>query len=105
MRLQPKEVNAIAQAARDAFTPGTAVFLFGSRVDDSKRGGDIDLLVEIPEAMLPAELVRRRTRFVSHIYRLLDEQRIDVVIATQGQQDSREVVAMAKRQGIQVAQV
>jgi len=51
MRLQPNEVNAIAQAAREAFTPGTAVFLFGSRVDDSKRGGDIDLLVEIPEAM------------------------------------------------------
>jgi predicted nucleotidyltransferase len=105
MRLQPKEINAIAQAAQDAFTPGTAVFLFGSRVDDSKRGGDIDLLIEIPKAMPPAELVRRRTRFVSRIYRLLDEQRIDVVIATQGQQDSREVVAAAKREGIQVAQV
>jgi hypothetical protein len=36
---------------------------------------------------------------------LLDEQRIDVVIATQDQQDSREVVAEAKREGIQVAQV
>ncbi len=105
MRLQPKEVNAIAQAAQDAFTLGTAVFLFGSRVDDSKRGGDIDLLIEIPKAMPPAELVRRRTRFVSRIYRLLDEQRIDVVIATQDQQDSREVVAAAKREGIQVAQV
>jgi predicted nucleotidyltransferase len=81
------------------------VFLFGSRVDDSKRGGDIDLLIEIPKAMPPAELVRRRTRFVSRIYRLLDEQRIDVVIATQDQQDSREVVAAAKREGIQVAQV
>ena len=105
MRLQAHEVNAIAEATRDAFTPGTAVFLLGSRVDHSKRGGDIDLLVEIPEAMPPAELVRRRTRFVSHIYRLLDEQRIDVVITTQDQQDSRVVVAAAKREGIQVAQV
>jgi NADPH:quinone reductase-like Zn-dependent oxidoreductase len=81
------------------------VFLFGSRVDDSKRGGNIDLLVEIPEAIAPAELVRRRTRLVSRIYRLLDEQRIDIVIATQGQQDSREVIAAAKREGIQVARV
>lgn len=105
MRLQAKEVDAIAQAAREAFIPGTAVFLFGSRVDDSKRGGDIDLLVEIPKVMPPAELVRRRTRFVSRIYQLLDEQRIDVVIATQDQQDSRAVVAAAKRDGIQVAQV
>ena len=105
MRLQPKEVNAIALAARDAFTPGTAVFLFGSRVDDNKRGGDIDLLVEVPEAMPPAELVRRHTRFVSRIYRLLDEQRIDVVIATRGQQDARPVVAAAKREGLHLAQV
>ncbi|MDO8501389.1 MAG: hypothetical protein Q7S20_06070 [Gemmatimonadaceae bacterium] len=89
----------------DAFTPSTAGFLFGSRVDDSKRGGDIDLLVEIPEAMPPAELVRRHTRFVLRIYRLLDEQRIDVVIATQDQQDSRVVVAAAKRQGLQGARV
>ena len=105
MRLQSNEVNAIAQAARDAFTPGTAVFLFGSRVDDSKCGGDIDLLVELPKALPPAELVRRRTRFVSRLYRLLDEQRIDIVIATQDQQDSRAVVAAAKREGLQVAQV
>ena len=105
MRLQPKEIDAIAQAARDAFAPGTAVFLIGSRADDSQRGGDIDLLVEIPDAIAPAELVRRRTRFVARIYRLLDEQRIDVVIATQGQPDSREVVAAAKREGLQVALV
>jgi len=49
--------------------------------------------------------LQRRTRFVSRIYRALDEQRIDVVIATQGQQDSRAVVAMAKRDGLKVAQV
>jgi hypothetical protein len=55
--------------------------------------------------MLPAELVRRRTRFVSRIYRTLDEQRLDVIITTQDQQDSREVVAAAKREGLQVAQV
>jgi hypothetical protein len=38
-------------------------------------------------------------------YWLLDEQRIDVIIATQDQRDSREVVAVAKREGIQVVQV
>ena len=105
MRLQANEVDAIRQAARDAFLPGTAVFLFGSRLRDEARGGDIDLLVETPEALLPEDLVRRRTRFVSRIYQALDEQRIDVVIATRGQQDSRPVVSMAKRYGLQVAQV
>lgn len=105
MRLQQNEVDAIVQAARAAFVPGTEVFLFGSRLRDAARGGDIDLLVETPEAMSPAELVQRRTRFVSRIYRELDEQRIDVVIATRGRQDARAVVAMAKRDGLKVAQV
>lgn len=105
MRLQAKEVDAIVQAARNTFAPGTDVFLFGSRLRDEARGGDIDLLVETPEAMPPAELVRRRTRFVANIYRLLDEQRIDVVIAARGQQDPRGVVATAKREGLKLVQV
>ncbi len=105
MRLQPKEIAAIGQAARDAFTPGTTVLLFGSRVDDSKRGGDIDLLAESPAAMPAAELVRRRSHFVSCIYRLLEEQRIDVVMATQNEQDLRDVVAAARREGQLVARV
>lgn len=105
MRLQANEVDAIRQAAHDAFLPGTVVFLFGSRLSDEARGGDIDLLVETPEALSPEDLVRRRTRFVSRIYRALDEQRIDVVIATRGQQDSRAVVTVAKRDGLQVARV
>ena len=105
MRLQPKEIDAIAQAAQDAFASGTAVFLFGSRVDDRKRGGDIDLLVEVPVALSPTELVRRRTHFVSRIYRLLNKQRIDVIITAQDQPASQAVVATAKREGIKVAQV
>jgi len=105
MRLQSKEIEIIAQAAKDAFISGTSVFLFGSRVDDSKRGGDIDLFVELPEAISPADMVRSRTRFVSRIYRLLDEQRIDVIISIQGTQDSREVVTTAKREGLKVVQV
>lgn len=105
MRLQAKEVDAIAQAARNTFAPGTEVFLFGSRLLDAVRGGDIDLLVETPETMSPTELVHRRTRFVADIYRLLDEQRIDVIITARGQQDLRSVVVAAKREGRKLAQV
>lgn len=105
MRLQANEVDAIRQAARHAFSPGTAVFLFGSRLRDEARGGDVDLLVETPEALSPEDLVRRRTRFISRIYQALGEQRIDVVITARGQQDSRAVVLRAKRDCLEVAQV
>ncbi len=105
MRLNAQERNAIAQAAREVFAPGTTVLLFGSRVDDQRRGGDIDLLIEAPEPMTPAELVEHRSRFISRLYRLLDEQRIDAVITARNQADARPIVASAKRTGVLLAQV
>ena len=45
MRLSTDQIQAICQAATTAFGQGTSMLLFGSRVDDAKRGGDIDLLV------------------------------------------------------------
>jgi uncharacterized protein len=44
MRLEESDARGIADAVR-ALDPAAQVFLFGSRVDDSKKGGDIDLLV------------------------------------------------------------
>lgn len=105
MRLRPEEKEAIAQAAREVFAPGTAVLLFGSRTDDRRRGGDVDLLIETPAPMPPAELVARRTRFVARLYRSLDEQRIDTVITTRGEPDARPVVVAARKTGVLLAQL
>ncbi len=44
MRLEAYEVKAIKDAIY-TMDPKAAVYLFGSRVDDLKKGGDIDLLV------------------------------------------------------------
>lgn len=105
MRLNPRERDTIAQVAREVFAPGTAVFLFGSRTDDGRRGGDIDLLIETPQTLSPAEQVERRTRFVARIWRELDEQRIDVVITAGDEPDRRPVVAAARQSGILLARV
>jgi predicted nucleotidyltransferase len=44
MRLPEAERQAILNAVRSE-DPDAVVYLFGSRVDDAARGGDIDLLV------------------------------------------------------------
>ena len=51
MRLTPDEAAAIGRAAREAFGPDAIVRLFGSRLDDARRGGDIDLHVQVPAAV------------------------------------------------------
>jgi predicted nucleotidyltransferase len=45
MRLADKEIGSI-RAAVSAIDPDGTIYLFGSRVDDDRRGGDIDLFVE-----------------------------------------------------------
>ena len=44
MRLTNKEQNIIQQTILNIFGKSN-IYLFGSRVDDNKKGGDIDLLI------------------------------------------------------------
>lgn len=105
MRLTDAQRRAIIEETARRLGPDARVGLFGSRVDDSARGGDVDLFIETPAPMPPAELVARRTRFISKLYRSLDEQRIDAVITTRGEPDARPVVAAARNTGILLAQL
>jgi predicted nucleotidyltransferase len=58
MRITEHEKNVIVDAVKSA-DPNAKVWLFGSRVDDSKKGGDIDILREnINVLNLSADWVR-----------------------------------------------
>ncbi|WP_136514290.1 nucleotidyltransferase domain-containing protein [Geomonas edaphica] len=76
MRLKPDEVHAIKTTIRN-LDQDADVFLFGSRVDDSKRGGDIDLLVF--SAKLSGGDAKRAIK--KELYKLIGEQKIDIVLA------------------------
>ena len=46
-----------------ALRPDAAVYLFGSRTDDARRGGDVDILVLSNPALTWDETARIRRRF------------------------------------------
>lgn len=46
MRLSAEQITQIKQVIFDLFGQDAEVWLFGSRVDDTKRGGDVDLYIE-----------------------------------------------------------
>ena len=103
IKLSAAERRAVESASQKALPAGTRVLLFGSRLDDKRHGGDIDLLLQFPEPLTADEIVDRRTRFTARLYRLLEKRRIDVVMAQLGQPDPREVVAAARLQGVELA--
>lgn len=95
MRLNPDQIEIIRLAARDAFGPGAEVFLFGSRVDDNKRGGDVDLLVH-PDKL--DRLLIRKIRFLGLLERRMGDRKVDVVIEVPG--DVRPIVQVARETGV-----
>ena len=93
MRLKDIERAAILSTVK-CFDQEAFVYLFGSRVDDTKKGGDIDLLI------LSHRLGRDDARAIkSKLYDLIGEQKIDVVIATDA---SDPFVGLALETGVEL---
>ena len=46
MRLTKQQTEAITQTVTRLTGIGTAIYLFGSRLNDQAKGGDIDLFIE-----------------------------------------------------------
>jgi predicted nucleotidyltransferase len=92
MRLSPDQIKAINEAAANSFGVGTAVWLFGSRVDDTKKGGDIDLLVRPDPSQLDQPFIKK-IRMLTVLERLLGERKIDIIIEQPG--DARPIVSVA----------
>lgn len=79
MRLTGNQIHAIRQFAADIAGEQARVRLFGSRLDDAARGGDLDLLLELPvPADNPALLAARLSARVS---RLMHGRRVDVLVS------------------------
>lgn len=58
--------------------PSNQVYLFGSRVDDGKKGGDIDILVLSDKKLHHTDLFKMKQLFFSKF----GEQKMDVVSFT-----------------------
>lgn len=99
MRLSEEEVAIIRQSAESVFGDQAQVWLFGSRVDDSRRGGDIDLLIR-PAPGVSENLLRGKIRFLGMLERALGERRIDVII--QHRANPRPIERIALETGVRL---
>lgn len=77
MRLNEFQIEAINKLAKKHFGEEATVYLFGSRTDEDKKGGDIDLFItNKDEKRLNIEA---KVRFLAEIKTKIGNRKIDVV--------------------------
>lgn len=79
MRLTERQINTILHLARQETGNRTRVRVFGSRLDDTARGGDIDLLLELQESVDNPALVSARISAL--VSRAMDGRKVDVLLS------------------------
>lgn len=99
VRLSDGDLKALKQIFRKHFLPQDRLWLFGSRVDLTRKGGDIDLYIET-HSPTPEEAVNRRVRFLSNLEAIIGEQKIDVVLNQLNSDYDLPIYAVAKTEGV-----
>jgi predicted nucleotidyltransferase len=81
MRITEHEKNVIVDAVKSA-DPAAQMWLFGSRTDDSKKGGDIDIAIFSEKI----NNVTQRTTVRRFICDRIGEQKLDIVTTASGKE-------------------
>ena len=95
MRLSPDQADTIRQAVHAHLGADLRLWLFGSRVDDRRRGGDIDLLVEADHPIDPIAALRCRGALADAL-----DLRVDLAVGQPG--DDRPIHRIARATGVRL---
>lgn len=95
MRLNQHYRDTIKKYFEKYFISGK-IYLFGSRIDDTKKGGDIDLYFVLSDF---DNLFEKKMKFLSRVKRELGEQKIDIIFNSD---ESRLIEKEARKWGIEL---
>ena len=79
MRLTEAQVKAIIESFSLYFMKGDKIWLFGSRVEDSKKGGDTDLYIETNYNNLFI-ITRKEIEFISNLKKIIGDQKLILLL-------------------------
>ena len=99
MRLTPFQIATIRQESAQIAGDAARVWLFGSRVHDDARGGDVDLMLELDDAV--AEPAQLSAKLSARVSRAMYGRKVDVLIKAPNLQ-FLPIHAIALAQGIRL---
>lgn len=102
MRLTEGQIEAIKTLTAACFGDDAEVYLFGSRTDDTRRGGDIDLYIKVPQSD-PAATLDAKLSFLAQLKQRIGDQRIDLVVGNpQHDRAPPPIITIAQRTGLRL---
>jgi uncharacterized protein len=96
MRLSQFEIENINILAKKHFGQGAIVFLFGSRTNDQKRGGDIDLFIQNSNNRFLT--LETKVHFLAELKTKIGERKIDVVLDNENTRQKKNFYRSVSRQ-------
>ena len=95
MRITHEQAQLIREEVRRNIGADARVWLFGSRADDTRRGGDVDLYVETGSKGTLLNSLRCKYRLEEQL-----DLHVDLVVKEPG--DEKPIFNIAKSQGVQL---
>lgn len=95
MRLTTSQIETIRQTARQNFGAEASVWLFGSRVDNARRGGDVDLYIESTQKNTLMSELRCKVVLEDSL-----DLHVDLIVKEPGK--DKPIYQLAKTQGVQL---
>ncbi len=97
MRLTTHQQTTIKKLTTDIFGTDAHLMLFGSRVDDTKKGGDIDLYIETQNSDATLD---KKIKLLTALNLALGEQKIDLIVNNFTKKKA--IYTIAKQTGIEL---
>lgn len=102
IRLSDRDILSLKQAFRVHFSEPDELWIFGSRANLLKKGGDIDLYIETYEKDVDSAVKKRRS-FWSDLQDALGEQKIDIVLRLMSKAGpDLPIYTVARQEGIRI---
>ena len=103
MRISPQQTETIKIFTHRHFGEDAEVWLFGSRVNNDKRGGDYDFLIET-SINQPDIIIEHKITMIAELQSTstFEDEKIDLIVKRRNSSFDMPIYGVAKKEGIRL---
>ncbi len=103
MRISPQQTETIKIFTHRHFGEDAEVWLFGSRVNNEKRGGDYDFLIET-SINQPDIIIEHKITMIAELQSTpnFEDEKIDLIVKRRNSSFDMPIYGVAKKEGIRL---